>query len=232
MLTRLNFIATTEIPAISRVGEKFDGYDLSGPYEQIRFDKITNNTFSMKLKHTKVATLTATLIAFGSLAGGANAALTLSINTANQTFYLTGTDDVVANRLGFVAYQFAHGSTSTFTDLTGNASTVTISLGSFDGNEVWLNFSGDSNWDLAFSTTNDDRAFTITGGGAVNAVSYAGLGDSIVPFEASIGVASGVYPAGTSQDPINVVAAVPEPSSALLLGIGALGFVTRRKRTA
>jgi hypothetical protein len=33
VLTSLNFIATTEIPAISRIGEKFNGYDLSGPYE-------------------------------------------------------------------------------------------------------------------------------------------------------------------------------------------------------
>ena len=32
----------------------------------------------MKLKHTKVATLAATLITFGSLAGGANAAVTVT----------------------------------------------------------------------------------------------------------------------------------------------------------
>jgi hypothetical protein len=36
---------------------------------------------------------------------------------------------------------------------------------------------------------------------------------------------------GVGIDNITLEAAVPEPSSALLLGLGVLGFATRRKRT-
>ncbi|CAN0594034.1 unnamed protein product [Laminaria digitata] len=52
----------------------------------------------------------------------------------------------------------------------------------------------------------------------------------MVPFEASVGLSSSSFPTGTNQDAMNIVA-VPEPSSAFMLGLGALGILARRSRT-
>ncbi|MDB4143269.1 hypothetical protein OAF06_01530 [Akkermansiaceae bacterium] len=65
---------------------------------------MNNNTFFMKLKQTKVATLAATLITFGSLAGGANAALTITnfdLQSTSISFDISGTIEGPAPLEGF-----------------------------------------------------------------------------------------------------------------------------------
>jgi len=184
-----------------------------------------------------VTTLAITIITFASLTGAANAALMLHINTDDKTFYLTGSDDVEGSAFGLVSWGFTHGSDLTSTVLTAPTSVASLSAGSYDGGAgaPYLNFTNfNTKWSLVFDTTNNTSSFTITGTGEANAASYAGLGASIVPFEASIGV-TGTGNSGEFLDPLLIVdasssSATPEPSTALLVALGALGLFTSRRR--
>ena len=193
----------------------------------------------------KVATLAATLITFGSLAGGANGAITLNITdngtdlimTASGSFDLTnapakastsglGANALVAPPLDAYGWETGAG-TSTHYDVTFSGSLAgTANAFPADFTTVtvpfWVDF---------------DQALLVFQNGVVNgsvneSATFNGItlsdlgmigGESVT---ASWGLAS-----IDEQITINVGSAIPEPSSALLLGLGALSFAARRRRT-
>ena len=189
----------------------------------------------MKLKHTKVAILAATLITFGSLAGEADGAITI-------TFEETG-GDVIASTSGSVVVPSTTLVNFSGTFLVGTANRLSWLDGNID------RYSGGSFGGLTLSlvpTSGSGDAF--------------GIEDEFIYFEAPVGVGTTYTPTTTwtwtgqtlssiglgslstsptlvytadNGETVSIVAAsaVPEPSSALLFGLGALGFATHRRRT-
>jgi hypothetical protein len=216
----------------------------------LTFDKkITNKTLIMKLKHTKVATLTATLITLGSLAGGASGATLI-------TFEETG-GSVTATVSG----------TANLTDLSIQASRIPVSSAggsSVYANPAFLGIGGSSNFDAyatitgsisiglgttQFTATSSIGDFVGIGNGTGTGTNPVDLwlpsgyvsGDSLSGISswsgesfASIGLSTGTYVwnwgAGASADTLTINV-IPEPTSSMFLGLGALGFVARRRRT-
>lgn len=227
----------------------------------------------MKLKHKNVATLAATLITFGSLAGGANAALigissagnaseraelisTLSSLGHTTTSTIDGSLDLILSfpsggisSFGGVPYlQISdHGSgliSNTTTYIGTSSPNVTISLTEahpiFTGvSSSWVS-KGFWNYGLASSWVGSATAGTaladanVDGSGAVSNV-------LAVDGSNNIYIGWNVYGSDATSDDIQLLSnaiefqatgsVAPEPSSALLLGFSALGFVSRRKRT-
>ncbi len=196
----------------------------------------------MNLKHTKVANLAAALITFISLAGGANAAILLTITDDGTDLTMTATG----------SYDFtAVGDNGTDQALGANAGVLPTTSGGLYG------------WEVTEATI----SFTVSYSGALTGTSNVFPADSITttnPFFfdssrsvirftegtpllgtvnetavfnsitlASLGMVAGesvsVTWAGDSAT-IQTVASVPEPSSAILLGLGALGVAVHRRR--
>lgn len=178
----------------------------------------------MKLKHTKLGTFAATLIIFGSLAGGANGA-TLILDDTNgysvttvSSFTISQPDfELNASSNVVFSNSIAALGTSTVADFSSNTF-AQIGGGSEPGGNGLRGFA------------NNAIAFTIRDNNAQ-------LYDALITFVRS---SDSGNTAGTAPNPDNnaglvieiTAAAVPEPSSALLLGLAGLGLVTRRKRTS
>lgn len=186
---------------------------------------------TMKLKHTKVATLAATLITFGSLAGGANAAVTVHLSdggsgSTNMSISASGT--VIAVNSWFV-YETL---TPTFHG-TANYDNIVIAdiptgAGSPPLNRLRIrdNFASGSYFQLWTGSPSVNSPFDLS---SMN-------GTYNVPVDFSLlneGTWTLTYSSGMDVGEVNLtVGAVPEPSSTLLLGLGALAIVVRRKRLA
>ena len=188
-----------------------------------------------------MSTLAATLITFGSLAGGANAAIVVSITDdgVNLTMTATGTYDfssltpnsgsafganagVVpaisaggygweASGVGFVLSPFS--GTLTGSSYAAPASFVSIT------NPFWINVATSS---ISFG------AGTLAVGSVNESATFNGV------TLASLGMLSGqsISATWTGGDSITIqTSAVPEPSSSLLFGFAALGFAARRRIT-
>lgn len=194
---------------------------------------MNQHTFSMKLKHTKVATLAATLITFGSLAGGANGALITFDGVPASTipaapyeesgFTITATTgaNAVFNGGVFSSNYFTYqGSTTT-------ATIVLSSGGAFNLDSLDLGLGQNS----VGGSTDITLVGNFFGGGSINTTFNnvtAVQNEVLVGWNNLVSVTiSGTDDPGI--DNINA-SAVPEPSSALLAGLGVLGLLARRKR--
>lgn len=210
--------------------------------------KMNNNTFFMKLKHTKVATLAATLITFGSLAGGANGAILINDEGGGTyqavinpiTISITNT----VGDVGFLVFEDYFTSNSTSSGNAINPTNMTISINggpavnlsqsSFTG-KISSTFSSFDQNDLFFDFNNGASRQSLIAGDIVEIggdFRFSGISDGVASSATSVTaylVNGSSSIAGSTT--VNI-SSVPEPSSALLLGLGALGIVARRKGTS
>lgn len=183
-----------------------------------------------RIRRIAVSLVAALILPFSSLA---QAGLIVNIDTSNQEFYLTGSDDVVGNPTGFVVWRFSSALSTTTENTPAANSLASLSTGSYDGDGVHLDFFT-AGWFFVFSTTNNSTAFTINGTGAAGAASYAGWGAlNAAAFEAAIGSSTSLPYTGSGGTLSYRGVQLPEPStlSLLVAGLFGLGFF-RRKRAA
>lgn len=222
----------------------------------------------MRLKHKKVATLAATLITFGSLAGGANGATTIldiaSVTSGDATVF--GTLDQLIDQSGLLdqsglSATYTPGVTdfTSFTSTTTHVNNSPSDAWATSGNSAVLIFdfgssqtvsefafwgdngSNSSNIDLFTIDISNDPGFAVftSLGGGNGPLTNSDLVDAAV-YDITDGTGRYVRLSANNQGGSFVIlgevafagTAIPEPSSALLLGLSALGLVSRRKRTA
>lgn len=224
----------------------------------------------MKLEYTKVATLAATLITFGSLAGGAKAAIVVDIYNVDGGLGISisgGADfsglslieedsfePLAGALLGATGGQYV---ISDSNDVVDELSGVTLSLNAWSPDVLSLGVgtgTGPSSIPLVrlyadgriridrekfpvgsstvYSTTregdflasiNSFYGYTYNG----DAIADLGLVDGVissVSWTSDSGAESIIFRTGS--------AAIPEPSSALLVGLAALGVIGVRRRKA
>jgi hypothetical protein len=188
----------------------------------------------MKHTLTSVRALAATLITFGSLAGGANGATLTFGNTAlfGAAPYTelglvvtstSGSNGIFDPASGFSSHFFTYDAPTTTASIAldplGTATafdlyTLDIGLGPF---------SGASSTDITFTGT-------LFGGGTVS-TSFLGV-NSVSNVALNWTGLTSVTISGTEDlgiDNVNFTM-VPEPSAAILLGLCSLGLVARRRR--
>lgn len=194
----------------------------------------------------KLATLAATLTTFGSLAGGANAAITFesigsnqyranfdpitfNVTTNTSAFYISFEDFFTTSSGSFgsaISGDFSYslnGASSVTVNHTSSSGTVSFSPGGItDANDLYFNFSGGPLVDIG-------DTISISGNNLVFSTASIGGIPNSGTFNATL--ANSAFTAISNDVAVSLVS-VPEPSSTLLLGLGALGFVFRRKRTA
>ncbi|MDB4618199.1 PEP-CTERM sorting domain-containing protein [Akkermansiaceae bacterium] len=219
----------------------------------------------MKLKHTKVANLAATLIAFGSLAGGANGTIVLTFSAPSSTStivtvsgsgsaVLTATSGVWNDTSIFGGVTFRG---ITFFNVSGNplngnlngdpefatitsdlqasngVSSITVDLMQLDddgsgsgSDELGLRFSSAPSFMIGETITFSGSAtFDVSSAGATFADFNIGSYSPLTTARWANNFALSDFSNG-----IVITDAIPEPSSALLLGFGALGLAARRYR--
>mgnify|MGYP000014664951 CR=1 FL=1 len=205
----------------------------------------------MKATNT-MATLTATLITFGSLVGGANAAITVSGLFSDGSADISITQDItytvtvggVFTGLVLDEWLTYDGSqqTSGLVDSNRNSYSVEISINGMI-NQLVNGWSFVENHGLAAfnDLTINDGYFaastmrpTLMVGDTITIRASTWDVDSISGFnQASVGTFSGdTFLISSNGTRLTNIVAVPEPSASLLLGLGALGLVARRKRTS
>jgi len=213
----------------------------------------------MKLKHKKVATLAATLITLGSLAGGANAAvITYTDRSAFEAALSTSTlldfeglaaglatnlgtsisfGDLTYANSGAVWSTAFHGAPTIQVGDQNDQNTVISLTAGYDGLGMDLGLlfgAGFISVELRDVTNNliysDTLSVTDNDNLGTPATTFFGFINDSGDI-GSLTLLSGGFPT-TDNVIFGSAATVPEPSSALLLGLGALGFVSRRKRTA
>jgi hypothetical protein len=198
------------------------------------------------MKHTlkSVRALAATLITFGSLAGWANGALTIHVSDAGagQTqFQLSGSATAISsnyldNELWLHNQDWVSYPTGGvgYYDFTSGAFTITTTQnGTQNGTRIYYN----ANFGFGLDVGGPESAISISTG---DTVSWAGTFTIQVDFSNWESAAynnptfdifgNGSETVTFSESVLVTTSAVPEPSSALLFGLGALGLATRRRR--
>ena len=185
---------------------------------------------------SKVRTLAATIITIGSLAGGANAAVsaTVTLNSSTEIeVTLSGTFDAPA-ATSFPNEVLIDFGTDIFTSGIHPISRDGIfSVEETEGEEtrgsLFNNFNTAAFSMQAVHSPHADFSVGdhISGTVVFSYSVYHQLNDG-QPFDLYWGTSK--TRAGASLQSSGIVNAVPEPSSALLLGLGALGFAMRRRR--
>ena len=201
----------------------------------------------MKLKYTKVATLAATLIIFGSLAGGANAAVIIGVTASTDMGEFRPISNIT-NGSGLTGLQHLNGdpfidfATSMWQSAAGNPTgNVTFDLGgsfTVQSTRIWNHnhFLGNSVMGLDIASSTDGVVFTpinsfvLSQGTGVDdyvgeSLSLGGVTASHIRFLITSNYGGSVT--GLSEVQFSTV---PEPSSALLVGLSALGLAVARRR--
>lgn len=194
----------------------------------------------MKLKHTNLIALAATIITFGSLAGGADGAVVISNwNATTSTLSFDVTGSISDNNPGasqnfriFIGMAGGNGEWAT------NATNVSGSILDNGGSTAPVHAA----WIFTFSNgqvgvqdtiqlETNNPSFSL--GDVFNYhISYVGIqGDAtLIDFNQVI-VSWGRTNFDSAPEVAHQIgAAVPEPSLAVLLGLGALGVVACRRR--
>ena len=178
----------------------------------------------------KVGNLTAALFAFGSV--GADAAIVFTDNDGTLQFELTqavifpslhwnnigltsgytGSEIIDVNSFNYIG--------TTWSSVTSNGALVT--------NGSWTVLSGNIGPSVAFNTRfrQSEGDVVMPAGIYVTTTQYSDYNVSVE--NVFLGTWDGSDVAGVSDS----IGIVPEPSSALFLGLGALGLVARRKKIA
>jgi hypothetical protein len=204
----------------------------------------------MKYTPKSARTFAAALITFGSITGGVDAALVITVSETGG--------NVVANSVGSL-------NTTALTDTFGGSgsgmvpSTGYLVTGSNDADDLrgYQTVTGPVTFGtrVTFAGTSSASGDTIgvfggrlTGGGQISAGSIivpddyvsgsqlSGTATWVLQSFDSLGLDEGSYTwtwgSGATADSLTLnIGAVPEPSSALLLGLGALGLAGIRRRT-
>lgn len=198
------------------------------------------------MKHTlkSVRTLAATLIAIGPLAGWANGALTIHVSDAGagQTqFQLSGSATAISsnysdNELWFYNQDWVSyptGGVGYYNFTSGDFTITTTQNGTKNGTRIYY----DDGFGFGLDVAGPESSISISNG---DTVSWAGTFTIQVDFSnwesASYNnptldiFGNGSETVTFSESVFVTSSAVPEPSSALLFGLGALGLATRRRR--
>jgi hypothetical protein len=124
------------------------------------------------------------------------------------------------------------------TDFSASGSFL-LSLGGTNsggsGTETGRAWGGSSNTALQFSAANLLGSVGPLSGPAYSGTTTGSFSSSVDPYSLTVGVAINRAAAGTSTGDLNLqVAAIPEPETyaLMLAGLGALGFVARRRKPA
>ncbi len=198
----------------------------------------------MKTKHNTLATLAATLITFGSFAGGVNAATIFSFSFTDNTpaplvlssdgidlrlsnpTGLDGSTQDLRNALGGLAFSdtVTHGQIELLFGQDVRLVSFVVSNAESDGNGDFFNL----NQGMTTSLNNPvDQLGTFTFNNSGN----------IYLANTPIILQTGDLIEGRTSEPEAwsisslTVQAIPEPSSAFLIGVGVFGFAARRRRT-
>jgi len=189
----------------------------------------------MKIKHTKVAALASTLITFGSLTGGAEAAVIINFEELGGGVIATTSGSIVVpntfanNFSGTVnatdpdTFLYATGSVDRYTGGTNPSVGPTIQANTASGSTFGFDV---SSFYVAASTP-VGSSYTPNTTWTWTSADLASIGLGSLDSTPTLAFTT------SEGDTISFTATtVPEPSSAFLLGLGALGLVSRRKRSA
>ena len=207
----------------------------------------TNRKSNIKHGVKSTSALVATLIAYGSLAGGANAAVVIDVIKDGSDVQIVGTGSINLNSVtssGSASGSYAFNATN-----SSGSYFVGVAPEQFDAYSIAnVTQSGASDDSSPFSliTTGDKTqgVFVSSFIGAI-LVPVGYVSNASLDFTASISdydYTSFGYSAGDSitiswskgefNDSLTMnFGPVPEPSSSLLLGFGVLGVLSRRRRT-
>ncbi|MGJ8658048.1 MAG: PEP-CTERM sorting domain-containing protein [Akkermansiaceae bacterium] len=205
----------------------------------------------MKLKYTKMSIFAATLITFRSLAGGANAAILITVQEVGSDVVVSysGSLDLSStlvkddDRSGSASALWSDGSGGYLHSYNRAENTDDYNLNSvsytaptaapqiFGGGIYGGVVAGDS-LQIDFSPTSGQiwvpdgyiSNTQLSGSNTFQDTSFADLSPVLGTYEWS-------WSNGGNSDGLTlIVGSVPEPSSVFLLGIGVLGVASRRKR--
>jgi hypothetical protein len=199
----------------------------------------------MKNELKSVRALAATLITFGSLAGGANGAITLSIYqdgskvSMSTTGGLVDTTGLTTTTTGGIPNTILHGvanavgfqqSNNSLLRFNGASLSTTGGFSYGVGGSSSALFTGSYNM-IALQNVGSGSLYlgtgAITGLNSVSAVTATTVADATL---AGLGFVEGSSLTMTWGADSVTVQVVPEPSSAALLSLGCFGLVFRRSR--